>query len=141
MCTRAPRRRRTAAFSYLILSYLLVQISGLHLHLHPCSGEHEGREHAVAHYADGGFFFGENHVEDDPDDREVSLPAATFTTANPGQNHPDVDPGFCCLLSVPPAVDAPSVTLTHAAMRSTARLPLSSRPFDLPPARGPPVHS
>jgi hypothetical protein len=133
--------RRPAFFTYLIVSYLLVQISGLHLHLHPCSGEDEGREHAVAHYADDGFFFGENHVQDDPDDREAALPAGIFTTAGPDQHQPDLDPDFSLVRFEPPAVDVPSVVLVHAAVRSSARLKLSSRPFDQPPVRGPPVHS
>jgi hypothetical protein len=131
--------RRRAAFIYLVFSLVLVQISGLHLHM--CAGEEESRDHPAVHYADDGLFFGENHVQDDHDDLEVSLPAATFTTSSPGQHQPDPDSGFTALLFVIPEVDAPSAVVAYAAPDTTNYAALSSRPFETPPARGPPSRS
>ena len=83
---------KRAAYILLVFSLLLVQFSGLHLHL--CTGEEKGLNHPSAHYADGGLLFGEHHPEDDSDDLEASFPGSTFSSSTQAQNQPDFNFDF-----------------------------------------------
>lgn len=130
---------RRVVFFYLIFSLLLVQISGLHLHL--CSGHDIGNDHPVAHYADGGLFFGEDHADDDVDDREASLPAATFTAANHAEHQLNFDLGLTWVVYVVPTIEIRSAAGDVRSTRTSSTVPPSSRSFDLPPARGLPSFS
>lgn len=131
--------RSRAVHIFLALSMLLVQISGLHVHL--CMGQEVAVDHPRAHYADSGLIFGEHHSEDDSDDREVSLPSSTFASFTADQHQPNVDFALTWVLYVLPAVERSSPLLIHAARGAPPQMPLSSLPPDLPPVRGPPAYS
>lgn len=132
--------RRRATSLYLILSLLLVQISGMHLHL--CSGVEKGTDHVAVHYADDGLLFGEDHSQDDSDDREVSLPTAAFATSNLGDLQPPIPIHLAVVFFELPSIETVARLLPHRAAREPqGPVPIALRPFELPPSRGPPVHS
>ena len=130
---------KRAAYIFLIFSLLLVQFSGLHLHL--CAGEEKSTTHASAHYADDGLLFGEHHQEDDSDDIEASFPGATFSSSSSAQHQPDFSFDYTWVLYEIPAVESPNAPFARVAIHTEPQVPLPSQPPDLPPARGPPSYS
>ena len=130
---------KRAAYIFLIFSLLLVQFSGLHLHL--CTGEERSTAHASAHYADDGLLFGEHHQEDDSDDIEASFPGATFSSSSSAHHQPDFSFDFTWVLYEIPAVESPNAPFARVAIHTQPQVPLPSQPPDLPPARGPPSYS
>lgn len=130
---------KRAAYILLVFSLLLVQFSGLHLHL--CTGEEKGLNHPSAHYADGGLLFGEHHPEDDSDDLEASFPGSTFSSSTQAQNQPDFNFDFTWVLYAIPAVESPAASFVYVVPHAFLQVPLPSQPPDLPPVRGPPSYS
>ena len=127
------------AYILLVFSLLLVQFSGLHLHL--CHGEENSIGHPSAHYADDGLLFGEDHPEDDSDDIESSFPGSTFSSSSQTLNHTDFSFDFTWVLYEIPAVESPATSVATVAFRAQPQVPLPSWSPDLPPARGPPSNS
>lgn len=103
------------------------------MHLHACAGVEAGIEHTNTHYADNGFLFGDHHVEDDGDDREVGLLAAVNSKvqpklpdyASPSLLDQSIAPLMAQLLTVAAPGDPPIAIAPHS-------------PHFAPPLRGPP---
>lgn len=120
----------------LCLGLVLTRLLGLHVHA--CSGiEGTPHQHEPAHFADGGFLFGEDHAQDHGDNLELDLAAAVPRTANPLDVSDD------------PALPAPDRSLLAAVtgwmtVRTLRGPPAAhrNRPAHFaPPLRGPPLHS
>lgn len=123
---------KSVAFWAICLSLLFTRLVGLHLHA--CAGVEAAGQHAGTHYADNGFLFGDQHGEDDSDDREVqwvavlgSLAKVVFADqAAPLPARPTVAP------AVPPSIieAIPRGPPLHRAVRPS---------HFAPPLRGPPT--
>lgn len=106
------------------------------LHQHACAGLEAGIAHAGTHLADNGFLFGEHHVEDDGDDREIE--PLTLAASNFQFDLSDLDTP---VPSNPLLVPVAKLLLTVAAPRGPPSALPSHLPHFSPPLRGPPSHS
>lgn len=130
--------RKAVSLTLLALSILLVQFSGMHLHV--CLGTESSAGHPPSHYADNGVFFGDHHALDDGDDEEVDLPAGSAVAS--ALKVPTFAFDFSWVIfPVPESVEISRPIAMYVATRGPPSPAPASAPHFLPPLRGPPALS